>query len=410
MPPRFQEDVPAPSAGQQQSEYITDSNSDSIADSAEFIAPAAFVADSAYASDDSEAPFTTFSDSDADSDSSAGSPGDAESPDGGLLAALLSWRPAPDSAALQQARRRLWTLWQEASDFSRASPTSKYVKMAGKSLAKVEKTLLKAMEKVQQFGEELLEDDGAEGGRMEKVAGKLGRKVDKVVAKLDARWQEIRRSWEGKVAAREAETVQGTETGPADPPTGPPPNASDPSVAAFYARRSRHRQRARGEDAAENWQLGRGKSRAEMRGAFHGASWLLERAQARQQLRQRRGEEGQVPPVEPRWRQERAGRRGEEAPRSDGAWRHERQRARHEWRTADDDDDRDDDDDDDDDDYEDHAARLARHMAANARFQERIQKTVQRHAAKVDRKVRENHWKHFGGRNRHELRQRMHKF
>ena len=60
--------------------------------------------------------------------------------------------------------------------------------MAGRSLEKVEKTLMKAMQKVQKFGQEMLEDDDVGGGRMEKVVGKLGRKVDKVVAKLDARW------------------------------------------------------------------------------------------------------------------------------------------------------------------------------------------------------------------------------
>ncbi|XP_043199316.1 uncharacterized protein LOC122369023 [Amphibalanus amphitrite] len=424
-----QEDDPAPSAGQPtitESERAIDSDSDSAGDSPEFLAPAAYQADSidsadsAYSNDDSEASFTTFSDSDPDSaDSDYGSAGSASdsmdddsSADEGLLAALLSWRPAPGSVPLQEARHRLWSLWQEASDFSRAEPASKYVQMAGKTLAKVEKTLLKAMHKVQQFGEDMMQDDDVGGGRMEKVAGKLGRKVDKVVAKLDARWQEIRRNWEGKVAAREAEQrpePNQEAAGEPERPAGPPPNASDPSVAAYYARRSRHRQHARGEDAADNWQMERGKSRAEMRGAFHGASWLLERAQARQQLRQRRGEEAPVPPVDQRWRQERAGRRGEEAPRTDGGWRHEQQQ-RHEWSAADDDDDRDDDDDDDDDDYEDHAARLARHMAASARFHDRIQKTVHRHAVKIDRKVRENHWKHFGGRNRHEFRERGQKY
>ena len=215
------------------------------------------------------------------------------------------------------------------------------------------------------------------------------------------------------MAAREAETEPEPEpehlATQADAPTGLPPNDTDPSVAAFYARRSRHRQRARGEEDDENWQIGRGKSRAEMRGAFHGGSWLLERAQARQQLRQRRGEEAEVPHVDQRWRQERAGR-SEDSPRYEGKWRHDWERSRREWKTIDDDDDLDEDDEDDEDDYEDHAARLARHMAANARFQERIQKTVQRHAAKINRKVRENHWKHFGGRNRHEFRQRMHKY
>ena len=384
------------------------------------------MADTSDSADDSGSPFTIFSDPGSDSDSadsvdsadsasdsadsasdSADPASDSGSSDGGLLSALLNWRPAPGSVPLQEARRRLWGLWQEASDFSRAEPASKYVKMAGKSLAKMEKTLMKAMQKVQQFGQEMLDDDGVGGGRVERVAGKLGRKVDKVVAKLDARWQEIRSNWEGKVAAREAD-AEPVST-PADAPVGPPPNDTDPSVAAFFARRSRHRQRSRGEEDSDNWQIGRGKSRAEMRGAFHGGSWLLERARARQQLRQRRGEEGEVPLSDQRWRQERAGRRGE-APRSNGRRRHEWEQSRQEWRAMEEDDDLEDDDDDDDDEYEDHSARLARHMAANARFQEKIQRTVQRHAAKINKKVRENHWKHFGGRNRHEFRERAHKY
>ncbi|XP_037088473.1 uncharacterized protein LOC119109038 [Pollicipes pollicipes] len=305
--------------------------------------------------------------------------------EGGLLSVLLGWRPAEDSEPLQGARRRLWSLWQEATDFSRAEPASKYVKMAGKTMAKVEKTLLRAYKQVREFGEAILEDAEG-GGGAEKVAAKLGRKVDKVVARLDAQWQRMRQRWTQKVEAKEAGGVP--HSAPAQPvvipPPGPPPNATDPSVAAFYARRSRHRHRARQQEQDEpaNWQLSRAQSRAERRGAKRvgGGSWLLERARARQQFRRRRGEE-------------------EELPRPDKRWREERQRQRGDWQALDDDDD---DWDDDDDDYGDHAARVARLMQANARFQENIQKTVQRHAAKINRKVRENHWKHFAGRKRHE--------